>query len=209
MDRWARELVAVGLAQMNDIALAVDLSRALPADIINLYRYKTARYTFSLPMTSGALLAGQEEEVVRSLEKLGEVLGIIFQIKDDELGVYGRTSRTGKPVGNDIQEGKKTLFVFYLRELLEGRGERTLPREDIEILKDAFSGRELTAGDMERVRRIASENGVARRIDSHLQDLARQAKDLIARLSLAKGADGGEARALFRRMLDFNLRRTR
>jgi geranylgeranyl diphosphate synthase type I len=209
MGRWAQELVAVGLAQMDDIALAVDLGDALPENIINLYRYKTARYTFSLPMVTGALIAGQSGALIESLEKLGEVLGIIFQIKDDELGVYGKTSRTGKPVGNDIQEGKKTLFVYYLRELMEGRGERPVSPEDIEVLEGAFSGRDLTAGDMDDLRRIASENGVAGRINDHVQDLARQAEVLIDRLAPRMGAAADGARALFRRMLDFNLRRTR
>jgi geranylgeranyl diphosphate synthase type I len=213
IDRWARELVAVGLAQMDDIALTAAPADAGAEDIINLYRFKTARYTFSLPLVTGALLAAQPGEVLKSLEVLGEVLGIIFQIKDDELGLYGETERTGKPVGKDVQEGKRTLFAFHLQELIDGGG-GMLAREDADSLRSLLSGRALTAEDLESLRRIASEGGVLKRIDRHIRELSLRAEDLIAGLPLSEATReererAGEARAFFRRMLDFNLRRTR
>ncbi len=51
-----------------------------------MYLYKTGRYTFSLPLMIGGLLAEQNVHTLELLEKLGEHMGIIFQLKDDEIG---------------------------------------------------------------------------------------------------------------------------
>ncbi len=97
-----RELVKVGVAQMQDVSVGNQKEIPSEADILNLYRYKTARYTFSLPLMVGAILAGQSEATINILEKLGEDLGIMFQLKDDELDFE-----------SDQREGKKTLLWLY------------------------------------------------------------------------------------------------
>jgi geranylgeranyl diphosphate synthase type I len=104
------ELPLVGLGQMQDL---INLRELSEESILQTYRYKTARYTFSLPFALGALLA-QKEQYVEQFEKFGEILGIIFQLKDDELGMFGKEEEIGKKVGSDIREGKKTLYFFYL-----------------------------------------------------------------------------------------------
>ncbi|HET6487239.1 MAG TPA: polyprenyl synthetase family protein, partial [Spirochaetia bacterium] len=108
---FSRELAAVGIAQMQDVAWGADPS-AQPGtdDILRLYRFKTGRYSFSLPLAAGAILAGAADSSIEALEALGECVGVIFQIRDDELGLWGDEKKTGKPVGSDIREGKKTLL---------------------------------------------------------------------------------------------------
>jgi geranylgeranyl pyrophosphate synthase len=54
-------------------------------DILRLYTYKTARYTFALPLIAGAMLAGATEGTIQSLSSFGENIGILFQIQDDKL----------------------------------------------------------------------------------------------------------------------------
>ncbi len=98
----AAELTKVGVAQMQDVALGYDEITPNEKTILNLYRYKTARYTFSLPLMVGAMLAGQSDKTVKTLEALGEDLGIIFQLKDDQLDAE-----------SDLREGKKTLVGLY------------------------------------------------------------------------------------------------
>lgn len=114
LKRWSDELTRVGLGQMEDIFLSIRQGRVTEKEIMNLYLYKTARYTFSLPLVTGAVLAGASSGMIRKLDRLGEQLGMIFQIKDDEIGLFGQSGYTGKPVGSDIKEGKKTLFIYYL-----------------------------------------------------------------------------------------------
>lgn len=114
MHTLAHEYTSVCVAQMQDITFG--LSRAIPTEdeILNLYRYKTARYTFSLPLTLGAILASAPQDEITSLERLGEQIGILFQLHDDMLNLYGNKNETGKPVSSDIRERKKTLVYLYL-----------------------------------------------------------------------------------------------
>lgn len=110
----AKELIKVGLGEMQDVAFSQ--ANGLPSydEILAMYRYKTARYTFSLPFILGAILARQDDKTREKLEELGEYLGLLFQIKDDELGMFGDSKETGKPVGSDLKECKKTIFVSLL-----------------------------------------------------------------------------------------------
>lgn len=59
----------------------------------------------------GAILAGADNDVVRALSEYGDHLGLAFQATDDMLGVWGESSVTGKPVGNDLRLRKKTLPI--------------------------------------------------------------------------------------------------
>lgn len=87
----ADEIMKVCLAQMDDVYWGYKKERPTVAQIEKIYRYKTARYSFSLPLVIGAILAGQSKKTITALERLGEGLGIAFQIKDDikdKNGVY-------------------------------------------------------------------------------------------------------------------------
>lgn len=102
----------VGIAQMQDVSFGTSQKVPAKEEILSLYKYKTARYTFSLPMMAGAILARADQKTVDLLEKLGEEIGILFQIQDDVIGL-GDSRVTGKSAGSDIREDKKTLARFY------------------------------------------------------------------------------------------------
>jgi geranylgeranyl diphosphate synthase type I len=59
----------------------------------------------------GAVLGGADDSVVNALTEYGSHLGLAFQAIDDMLGVWGDSSITGKPVGNDLRLRKKTLPI--------------------------------------------------------------------------------------------------
>lgn len=59
----------------------------------------------------GAVLAGADAEIVAALESYGSKLGLAFQAADDLLGIWGDPAVTGKPVGNDLRERKKSFPV--------------------------------------------------------------------------------------------------
>ncbi len=63
--------------------------------------------------SAGAVLAGADDDVLRDFSRVGRSMGIAFQIADDLLGIIGDPAKTGKPVGNDIRNGKKTLPILY------------------------------------------------------------------------------------------------
>ncbi|HTP58352.1 MAG TPA: polyprenyl synthetase family protein, partial [Spirochaetia bacterium] len=122
----SRELTYVAVAQMQDLAFAASSRVPSREDVLALYLYKTARYTFSVPLMAGALMAGAPPAVQRKLGELGERLGVIFQVRDDEMGIFGSEKQTGKPVGSDIREGKKTLLYLELLHKARGREKRAL-----------------------------------------------------------------------------------
>jgi len=61
----------------------------------------------------GALLANAPEEHVIAAREFGFNLGLSFQMQDDLLGLWGDPARTGKPVGADLRQGKKTLPILH------------------------------------------------------------------------------------------------
>ncbi len=82
-------------------------------------RLKSGRYTIERPLQVGALLAG-DADLAAGLSQYGDPLGEAFQLRDDVLGVFGQQERTGKPVGDDLREGKPTLMLAVVRERAQG-----------------------------------------------------------------------------------------
>ncbi|WP_062520700.1 polyprenyl synthetase family protein [Demequina silvatica] len=107
-------LVTAG--QHLDMRVAVapmDNLKALEADIRTIMRAKTASYTAEFPLALGAAAAGASDATVRALREAGLPLGFAFQLRDDVLGLTGAPDVTGKPVGDDLREGKRTLLVWH------------------------------------------------------------------------------------------------
>ena len=112
---FSQQLSLTALGEMNDVELSlIDGKEVTKDEILQMYLDKTASYSTSLPLMAGAVVANQSDEIIMQLDELGQNLGLIFQITDDELGIFGDESKTGKPVGVDIREGKKTLHYYYL-----------------------------------------------------------------------------------------------
>ncbi|MFT4165566.1 MAG: polyprenyl synthetase family protein [Microlunatus sp.] len=89
-----------------------DLDHAL--DAANLVvEYKSARYTVYRPAQLGAVIGGGSTTVLDALAAYGSPLGRAFQFRDDLLGVFGDPEITGKPVGDDLREGKRTVLVAH------------------------------------------------------------------------------------------------
>lgn len=114
LGKMSQEFTRVCLAQMQDVSFGLSTRVPEEEEILSMYRCKTARYTFSLPFTIGAIIAHVTEPEQSILEHLGEELGILFQIHDDMLNLFGDTKQTGKPVGSDLREQKKTLAYVSL-----------------------------------------------------------------------------------------------
>ncbi len=78
---------------------------------LQVVRFKSAKYTIERPLHLGAALAGGDPTVIAALREYGLDLGIAFQLRDDLLGVYGDPRETGKPSGDDLREGKRTVLI--------------------------------------------------------------------------------------------------
>jgi geranylgeranyl diphosphate synthase type I len=88
-----------------------DMDRAL-----RVLRYKSATYTVERPLHIGAALAGGGQHLIDGLSAYGLPLGEAFQLRDDLLGVFGDPAVTGKPAGDDLREGKRTVLSAYAVE---------------------------------------------------------------------------------------------
>ncbi len=144
------ELNKVAFAQMQDIYFGNSKKLPKENEVINLYKYKTARYTFSLPLVLGSSLAGTKSQ--KLLEGLGEHFGIIFQIKDDELNLLANEKDTGKAQGADIRTGKKTLYYLHLlagssslerKKLAKIFGETKSTKQDIQFVLDLLEKKKI------------------------------------------------------------------
>jgi geranylgeranyl diphosphate synthase type I len=203
--RWAEEFTSVGLAQMQDVYLGSLSGTVEEEKILSLYRYKTARYTFSLPLTSGATAAGADKETVRQLDELGEHLGIVFQLKDDELDLFGDEGETGKPVGTDLEEGKKTLLSLYLIRLLEeGTGEGGMLTDDERrCLSHILNRGKLSDEVVDQLRAVAVRHGIITRITRRMEELSGRAEALIEALPIDE-----EQRSTLLSILRYNMERS-
>ncbi|MCQ4610974.1 polyprenyl synthetase family protein [Corynebacterium sp. CCUG 51687] len=103
--------------QLLDIMLEAKGSESVElADKVN--RYKTAAYTIERPLHLGAAIAGAPDATIAAFRGYGRDIGIAYQLRDDILGVFGEPEVTGKPAGDDIREGKRTvLFATALANL--------------------------------------------------------------------------------------------
>ncbi len=89
-----------------------DLSTAIKA-AERVVEYKSAKYTIQRPCQFGASLGGADERLLSALAGYGSALGRAFQFRDDLLGVFGDEQLTGKPAGDDLREGKRTVLVAH------------------------------------------------------------------------------------------------
>jgi geranylgeranyl diphosphate synthase type I len=83
---------------------------------MRVVQYKSAKYTIERPLHIGAALAGADQSVFDAYTAYGLPLGEAFQIRDDVLGVFGDPQETGKPAGDDLREGKRTVLVALATE---------------------------------------------------------------------------------------------
>ncbi|MCK5466267.1 polyprenyl synthetase family protein [Candidatus Parcubacteria bacterium] len=119
--------------------------------IIEMQKYKTAQYTIEGPLHLGAILAGADEKFLKLLSEFSIPLGIAFQIQDDIIGIFGDEKKTGKPVGSDIKEGKKTLLIAKALEVAN--------KKQKDIILTASGNKKLNLDDIENVKKIIKETG--------------------------------------------------
>ena len=129
-------------------------------------RYKSGKYTIERPLHVGAALAGRYDELHTALSAYGDPLGEAFQLRDDMLGAFGEEAITGKPVGDDLREGKPTplLAVATARANQEQRS----------VL--SFVGQaDLTSSDVAAIQAVLVETGAVSEIETTIDRLTTYA----------------------------------
>jgi geranylgeranyl diphosphate synthase, type I len=177
MKKMSKEYQSVCLAQMQDTAFGFVNRIPTTDEVLSLYKYKTARYTFSLPFTLGGITANIPNTEILNLEKLGEQLGIIFQLRDDVLNLFGNPKFTGKPVGSDIREGKKTLAIVRLFTHASN-----IDRQKLQSIMKLNSR---TSSDIAMVYKLMEKYQIQSYLESETHRLAIQAQNQIEKLSIS------------------------
>ena len=109
---WNELRVELNFGQYLDMLGSANSERRL-VKAERICRYKSGKYTIERPLHLGAVLAAPEkaEQLLPALSAYGLPLGDAFQMRDDVMGAFGETSVTGKPVGDDLREGKPTPLM--------------------------------------------------------------------------------------------------
>jgi len=141
---WNELRVELNVGQYLDLVGTARAERHQPSTE-RIARYKSGRYTVERPLHLGALIAAPDRagELLEPLSAYGLPLGDAFQRRDDVLGVFGDPSVTGKPVGDDLREGKPTTLLAIATarasgsevKVLERVGDEDLSPEDIADLQ--------------------------------------------------------------------------
>lgn len=115
---WRAMRTEVIGGQLLDISLEAAGSEDVElANAVN--RFKTAAYTIERPLHIGAAIAGASPETIEAFRGYGHDIGIAYQLRDDQLGVFGDPAVTGKPAGDDLREGKRTELLATALPLIE------------------------------------------------------------------------------------------
>lgn len=157
--------------------------------------YKSAKYSVEAPLAIGASLGGGTPEQVATLRAFGLPLGVAYQLRDDLLGVFGDPKVTGKPAGDDLREGKRTVLIALARPALQANA-RTL-------LDELLGDPELDAHQIQILQGVLRDSGAIDRVERIIAHNVGLAKAAIADAPLS-----ASARAQLTQLADTVIRRT-
>jgi len=153
---------------------------------MKVLRYKSAKYSIERPLHLGATLAGADEHMLAALSAFGLPLGEAFQLRDDLLGVFGDPEVTGKPAGDDLSEGKRTVLVALALASAPA---------DAAARLDAGLGRPLTVDEVADLRAVIERSGAAAEVEQRIRVLTDEALG-----ALEAGSFAAPARAALREL---------
>ena len=140
-----------------------------------ILEYKTGRYSVQRPLHLGAALAGRFNDFAVSSTNFGQPVGVAFQLRDDLLGVFGDELETGKPVGDDLREGKPTSLVAAAFERADQR--------QLEVL-ELIGSHDLSDSNIADIQTVIIETEAERVIEEEIRNLTDSALSELESASL-------------------------
>lgn len=139
---------------------------------LKVARYKSGKYTIERPLHFGAALgSAKPENYYEIFSKFGLPLGEAFQLRDDVLGIFGDPAETGKPAGDDLREGKRTVLIAKTMELAN-------EADKVKISK-ALGNPNLSAEEVIAIREVITNCGALAEIESLISNLTKEALNAI------------------------------
>ena len=171
-DIWNELRVELNIGQYLDIVGSAHRERRWEkAEQIS--RYKSGKYTIERPLQMGAVLAAPQRasDLLGPLSAYGLPLGDAFQMRDDVLGVFGDTAVTGKPVADDLREGKPTPLMALATSAADDAQAKML---------DRIGAPDMTEAEIAAVQQIIVDTGALARLEAHITTLTDEAIASIA-----------------------------
>lgn len=166
------EVIAGELLDTEAVYLAPD-----QVDSRNIARLKTASYSCVMPLKVGAVLAGATTETIADITAIGTAIGIAYQIADDDLGIFGDETKTGKSSSNDLHERKRTMLLQRTLELSSP--------EDTHRLTEILTLPALSPALIEECRSIIIRSGARAALSVERQAYTVEALDIVSHLPVA------------------------
>jgi geranylgeranyl diphosphate synthase type I len=148
----------------------------------HVIRYKSAKYTVEHPLLIGATLAGADDALLATYSAFGLPLGEAFQLRDDVLGVFGDPEETGKPAGDDLREGKRTVLLAKTLEAAD-------PAQ-AGLVRRLVGDPRLDASGVTTLRAVIQDTGALDAVERLIGDLTAQAQKALAEGGVAEPARG-------------------
>lgn len=152
--------------------------KATAKDVLEMYEYKSAKYTIEGPLHLGVILGGMEEKYLAEISKYAIPVGIAFQIQDDILGIFGNGKKMGKKVGSDIEEGKMTILVVKAREKAS--------KEQRKLLDELLGRKNLTIKEIELFRKVIRETGSLEYAKNLSFEYIKKGKEALDKIGMKK-----------------------
>ena len=134
---------------------------------LRVARYKAAKYTIERPLHLGGALAGATDDVIDAYSAYGLPLGEAFQLRDDVLGVFGDPAETGKPAGDDLREGKRTVLIALTFD-------RATPAQ-ADVLHRHLGDRDLDVDGVSALREVIVDTGAVAQLEDLIESLTAKA----------------------------------
>lgn len=173
LDLFDRSIFVTAAGELADVAFSAGVRLPSLVDVMAMTEQKTASYSFEAPLKAGAILAGADTETLTILGEFGRLVGVAFQLRDDQLGVFGDAQVTGKSVLNDLRNRKETPLIAHAR---------STPRwSQIEAALEVLGASD---SDGSGVRAALEECGARTFVDSLIDDHVARAESLLENSSL-------------------------
>ncbi len=142
---------------------------------LRIARYKSGKYTIERPLHLGAVIGDPQQRtdgpLLTALSRYGLPLGEAFQLRDDLLGIFGDPSVTGKPAGDDLREGKRTVLMAIALDALVG-AER-------ELLLSNLGKADISPEKIEELRALIINSGAVAQVESLIEQLSNDSLSAI------------------------------
>lgn len=185
LDLVEQTILETVAGEHTDVALSHGIIASDVDTVLTMSVYKTATYSFSLPLRAAALLADSSTSAEKTLQAVGRHLGLAYQLQDDLLCVFGDHRTHGKDPFSDLREGKETAIIAFARS--------TSAWHDIE---PRFGSADLSLEDATSMRDLLRECGAERFVIGLIGDQLDAVYALLSEAELAGEISSDAARSI-------------